>query len=383
MNGNMPEKSDIYTHRPLEIAIMGAPCAAIQDWTRRLIAAMPSEWPVAWVDAVHHREAAADELQQDGLRVGASVELYHTANGRQVRMRSDYALPSEAILQGACLTLVNGNHFSAGSQILLLHPSKYDSLQRHRDRLSRVICILTTESAGSPPDFLKTWLPDRDIPLLPADQIDRIAQVLMDFVNASQPPIRGLILAGGDSRRMGMDKGLLTFEGKSLRDHMAALLEKQGIPAYFSCKEAQMPTFPDPDKAIADTILDAGPMGGVLSAFRRYPDAAWLVLPVDMPGLSAATLQALTDHRSPAYLATAFILQAGEVPQPFPSLWEPAAFPVLMQGLASGVTSLRDIMKKSRLRVIEAPEPAEWANINTPDAYEAIRRNTSLSDQNP
>jgi molybdopterin-guanine dinucleotide biosynthesis protein A len=43
--------------------------------------------------------------------------------------------------------------------------------------------------------------------------------------NTGQPLLNGLVLAGGKSRRMGTDKGVMQWHGKEQRYYMADLLQ--------------------------------------------------------------------------------------------------------------------------------------------------------------
>lgn len=106
----------------------------------------------------------------------------------------------------------------------------------------------------------------------------------------------GAVLAGGRSSRMGRDKRLLELDGERLVDRaLRVVAEAIGGDARrvtLCGVVAGMAGIPDSEPGL-------GPLGGLLSGMRfarssRGPAAGWLVVvPVDMPLLSAATLSGL------------------------------------------------------------------------------------------
>ena len=97
----------------------------------------------------------------------------------------------------------------------------------------------------------------------------------------------GLLLCGGRSSRMGQDKARLMLDGQSLLQRGLALLAQAGCQQVFA--GGDYPGVP----AIVDLPRwqGRGPLAGIASALMQQPDALWLILPVDMPGVTAAMLQ--------------------------------------------------------------------------------------------
>ena len=104
--------------------------------------------------------------------------------------------------------------------------------------------------------------------------------------------IGGLILAGGQSSRMGRDKASLIIDGITLLDRSARVLRAAG--AELVAVSGSRPG------GIPDRFEAAGPLGGLASAVPFLPDGRWLVVPVDMPRLCAEALSPLLGVESGA-----------------------------------------------------------------------------------
>lgn len=100
--------------------------------------------------------------------------------------------------------------------------------------------------------------------------------------------IAGVILAGGQSRRMGQDKAGLSFGHKTLLGHAQQLLADSGCHPVLLCGGR--------DGALPDRFPGLGPLAGLDSALQQLLSSGvhgLLLVPVDMPLLDASMLQAL------------------------------------------------------------------------------------------
>jgi len=189
----------------------------------------------------------------------------------------------------------------------------------------------------------------------------------MAMPNSSSIPLRGLVLAGGQSRRMGADKARLQLGSVSLLDHAVSTLSHVVDEVYVSIRAGQLD---DPVRqkyrVIADKFNDIGPAAGLLAAHARHPDSAWLAIACDMPLLDEASLRYLRDGRDEQSSATALTAVAGGSAEPLCAIYEPgtlAAF--LRQVSAGGNPSPRAWLANIKVRLLVAPEPAVLASANT------------------
>lgn len=197
----------------------------------------------------------------------------------------------------------------------------------------------------------------------------------MNSLQEKQPPmVNGLVLAGGRSTRMGRDKGQLTWHGKPQREYLVELLEGLGIPTRVSCRPDQVPELAG-FSLIVDQVADQGPLGAIHSAFLADPAAAWLVVACDMPLLHADAVRHLLAHRRSAAGGTAYRAPAFDdgSPDPLFAIWEPTAFPVVMQRLLDGRRCARKALLEAGVYLLENQNPAVLANVNTPEEAAAFR----------
>ena len=132
----------------------------------------------------------------------------------------------------------------------------------------------------------------------------------------------GLVLAGGQSRRMGRDKALLVRDGQSQLRHIASLADSVTDKFYVSARADQKD---DPERSQFETIVDRyddmGPIAGVLSAMDEYPDVAWLVVACDLPNLDDATISNLLDGHTVKRPFTAFTSSHDGLPEPLCAIY--------------------------------------------------------------
>jgi molybdopterin-guanine dinucleotide biosynthesis protein A len=191
-------------------------------------------------------------------------------------------------------------------------------------------------------------------------------------------PLHGLLLTGGRSRRMQRDKAALEYSGQNQLTRALALLSPLVARSFVSVRADQQA---DPLRAghefVVDLIADFGPLGGIHAALHTHPQAAWLVLAVDLPLLDAATLQQLIAAREPQRLGTAFRSGFDQKPEPLCAIWEPGSRPAVDAWIAAGKNCPRDFMAHHDVALLTLRNPRALDNINTPQEYLAASNATA------
>lgn len=179
--------------------------------------------------------------------------------------------------------------------------------------------------------------------------------------------IFGVILAGGQGRRMGgADKALVMLAGQSLIARAVARLEPQverlavsanGDPARLT--GLGLPILPDLDPQ--------GPLSGVLAALTwagaQGADAV-VSVPVDCPFFPGDLVPRL--HLAAEMTGISLARSGGNL-HPTCALWPVSLAGALSEFLGSGVNArVRDFAEAHGAAVADFPDDGAFANLNTP-----------------
>lgn len=185
------------------------------------------------------------------------------------------------------------------------------------------------------------------------------------------PGLLGLVLAGGQSTRLGTDKAAVTVAGVPLLERTLALLD--GLVE--STRVAIRPEQAGDDlRRRHATLVDPpgvhGPAAGLLAAHAAAPDRAWLVVACDMPRLHRELLVALVAARDPTRAGTAYRTGPDGGPEPLCAIYEPATL-ARLAGMAardpdgSGLPGPRALLGADA-KLLDPPRSLDLASVNTP-----------------
>ncbi len=192
-------------------------------------------------------------------------------------------------------------------------------------------------------------------------------------MSTANKPMIGVLLAGGQSSRMGQDKASLTIADTTLLEFMRAKLQQAGIDEIVICRNA--PGY------LNDSIPQLGPLGALYTLSRHYPERRALIIPVDMPLLRVASLKAF------AAVTADSPLPASPKQQMFPLYL--AFTPAVNAALTRRVNKAEDLSIAAFLRESDGRQLSdveysddEFLNANTPQQWQAIlsKVTTQLSE---
>jgi molybdopterin-guanine dinucleotide biosynthesis protein A len=103
--------------------------------------------------------------------------------------------------------------------------------------------------------------------------------------------VTGIILAGGKSSRMGNDKAFVKYKNKYLIEYAIEALTEECSDILISANDDIYSQFGF--LVIEDIFPDTGPMGGIYSCLKHSSCERNVVLPCDMPGVSAELVRYL------------------------------------------------------------------------------------------
>lgn len=183
-----------------------------------------------------------------------------------------------------------------------------------------------------------------------------------------------VILAGGQSERMGRDKALLKLKEHRFIDHLVR--EFSGL-----CRVMISAAHGD-DYAgcgvpvIADEHNGIGPIEGIRQSLRCSPSDHVFVCAVDTPFVRRDMMQYLAEFISSDY--DAFVFREEERVHPLCGIYSRAALPVIEDMIGEGEYRLTKLLSRIRTKYVDIRtscfDRSTLRNINTPDDYLAIRR---------
>ena len=108
--------------------------------------------------------------------------------------------------------------------------------------------------------------------------------------------ILGVVMCGGQSSRMGSDKGMLMSEGTTWAKLSFNKFKDIGIPAIISVNTGQLEKYKEsfPENLLLPDCIDThGPLKGVLSVHKNFPKHDLFLLACDLKDLGIEYLHVL------------------------------------------------------------------------------------------
>ncbi len=108
--------------------------------------------------------------------------------------------------------------------------------------------------------------------------------------------LSAVLFVGGESRRMGVDKATLIYEGEPLWARQLQTLKKLSPEKTFISARIKPPWCPPEIETVLDVPPLSGPLSGLAAALGKIRTTHLLALAVDMPLITAAHLRWLRSH---------------------------------------------------------------------------------------
>jgi molybdenum cofactor cytidylyltransferase len=195
---------------------------------------------------------------------------------------------------------------------------------------------------------------------------------------ADRAKIAGLVLAAGESSRMGRDKALLDYRGHTFLETIILKLVEAGLERVIvvlghHAEDIQRTV----DLAAAEVVVNRNYLNGQTSSLQTGlavldrtgtgPDAIVLCL-VDHPAFEPATVCALIEEFDRN--ASPVIIPTYEGRRGHPVLIARALFaPLLALAPDQGANTA---IRASRCRTVDVPDPGILADIDDPETYRAL-----------
>ena len=189
-------------------------------------------------------------------------------------------------------------------------------------------------------------------------------------------PFYGLVLAGGESSRMGRDKGSLVLNGQSLRHRVAEALTGFTEKVFLSLRHGQSDEKFNPNRILRDiNEIVRGPAAALLAAHAYEPEATWFAIACDFPFVNDESVTFLRAAYEtvigPAGGSSQIVGYCHEdgTPEPLFAIWRPEALRLLKKNAPLGKHGPMQTLQMGPAFLVQ-PARKEWLiNTNTPDEW--------------
>jgi molybdopterin-guanine dinucleotide biosynthesis protein A len=159
-----------------------------------------------------------------------------------------------------------------------------------------------------------------------------------------------LILAGGDSSRMGQDKANLILDDATLLQRATATLQKVFPKVIVSVRESRAEVaLPQ----VCDAEADGGPLSGLVAGLAQVESPWMFALACDMPFIQPAVIERMAELRG-EYQAVVPLI--GGHPQPLFTFYTKAALDIMREMQAAGEKRVRAVLLQLDVRYVNEAE---------------------------
>jgi molybdopterin-guanine dinucleotide biosynthesis protein MobB len=318
-------------------------------------------------------EKALPELKRQGLAVGVLKHTHHS-----IDIDSENKDTARFYRAGADFVCANDNQ-----QGFARYPQKQADIFNALERFPRSLDLILVEGykdASIPKIHIATGTSREtghagDTVLLRKEDQGNY-EIFLEYIHTqmnafcSKRQIRAGLLIGGKSKRMGRTKALLEINGITLVERSFAALSKVAKKTVLLGK-TDLPKSLQKVDMLPDIDGLAGPLSGMLSAFRWAPDSTWIISAVDMPFMHEDAWNWLLRQRRPGVWAILPRIKGKQYVETTGACYEPMLFDFVESIRSTGVSRIQKIKEHPKVITPEIPESisSSWSNINTVDEW--------------
>jgi molybdenum cofactor guanylyltransferase len=184
--------------------------------------------------------------------------------------------------------------------------------------------------------------------------------------------LSAVLLAGGESRRMGADKATIVFQGRPLWERQLGILRELRPERIFVSARVDPSWRPPEIELLLDEPPSRGPLSGLTRALDRMETTHLIALAVDMPFMTSEQLGALFNL---AGTGCGVVPVIGERTEPLGAIYPRESATDFATALAGHNFSLQGLVRKlaavNKVRIVSVPENDEdlYRSVNEPGDF--------------
>jgi len=186
-------------------------------------------------------------------------------------------------------------------------------------------------------------------------------------------PATAIILAGGDSRRMGIDKSMLSIKGQSIIEVICEQLRGSFDEILISANQVDKFAFLG-FKVVPDKVPERGPLMGIASALEASANEYNFVVACDIPKINLSCVNKMLTEAIESRADIIIPVTGKEKYEPLFAIYRKSALEAINKTLSSGKNKITDVFSSCRVKYINM-ESADWfINLNTVADYEEFKK---------
>ena len=268
------------------------------------------------------------------------------------------------------LVLSEGYRRSAAPKILVVRRDSPKPFAPSEQELSQAIAVVSDHDVGLP-----------HLPRLALGDPSECADFLVErFVRpeAIQRALTGVVLAGGHSGRMGLDKAWLEFEGGPLLPRLVRSLAtvcEGGVAVVRRSVDQELPELPEGTRVVEDLLPEHAALGGLYTGLVLAPTPFVFLSACDMPLLAPELVRWMLGQ-PPATADVLLPIQDGR-PEPMHAIYGHRCLGAIKEALLSGEFRMDGWHGLVRVERIEeqawrphSRSGLNFLNVNSPEELE-------------
>jgi len=181
-----------------------------------------------------------------------------------------------------------------------------------------------------------------------------------------QEQATAIIMAGGDSSRMGMDKSVLAINGKPMVEIIAEQLRASFSQTLISANDAEKFAFLGL-QIVPDRIQGQGPLMGIASALEASANEMNFVVACDIPHIDLTYVRKMLSRAKGADIVIP--RSRDKEYEPLFAVYNKSALEVINKVLRTGGRKISDVFTRCKVSYIELKADS-FTNLNTRAEYE-------------
>jgi molybdenum cofactor guanylyltransferase len=188
----------------------------------------------------------------------------------------------------------------------------------------------------------------------------------------------GVVLCGGQSRRMGQPKASLPIGNETMLERIVRIMATRCQPIYvIASPKPSLPILPATVEIVCDPAEYLGPLSGLATALGVLQNDCFFLSSCDVPMISSDWIDEM--HRAMSDDINAVIPVIGDQLYPLTGIYRSSIRPIVLAMLQNGQRRFKDLFLKiphRRLSDVDFSDAVRrvqpWRGVNTPEEYRQV-----------